>query len=322
MSPELKRQRIIVADFTLAKYKPLEAWLTRDAIEMTSVNDPNKFHKLLEKNRYDLCLVNLLIGGVGPQELISNIRKICKSDEIKVVVVSRQLQRINIENSIRAGAIDFVADPFDPEILLQRILYHLAPKQIVDTAGFEKQPFENVEWDAVKLLIDGIELLSKSSKNQERPAFFKILTDLAAYCGSNRTSLVIVDMESNTGVVHASSDDPNFVDFPINLANYPEILHVVNTGSVVLIDDTTRNVMTRKIKDSVRSIEIGSVMVFPIRYQNEIRGVLTIRRPKASDLPPVEVLRVIHALSNTMAAHSNVHAMLRKIYRGYIDKAS
>lgn len=317
MNADIKGKRILVADFTLAKYKELEVPLRKEAVEITTVSDPAKLPRLLEKSRFDICMMNLLFGGGGPYELVNLVRKHSKNEDVRVVFVSKQVQRVNIENCIKAGAMDFVADPFEADVLQQRILYHLAPKHIVDTAGFEDQPFDKVDWNAVRLLVDGIELLSKSSKNQERPAFFKILQDLATYLASNRTSLIIVDVESNSGIVHASSDDPNFVDFPINLKDYPEIFHVVNTGSVVLIDDITRNIMTRKIKDNVKTIEIGSVMVFPIRYQNEIRGVLTIRRAKASDLPPVEVLRLIHALANTMAAHSNVHAMLRKIYRDY-----
>lgn len=322
MNEELKPKKILIADFTLAKYKELETLLKKDAVEITTVSDPAKFQRLLQKNRYEMCLVNLLFGGVGPRELMTSIRKQTKHEDMKVVFVSRQVQRVNIENCIKAGAVDFVADPFESEVLVQRVLYHLSPKQIVDTDGFEDQPFDKVDWNAVRLLVDGIELLSKSSKNQERPAFFKILQDLATFIGSNRTSLIIVDTESNSGIVHASSDDASFVDYPISLKDYPEILHVVNTGSVVLIDDITRNIMTRRIKENVKSIEIGSVMVFPIRYQNEIRGVLTIRRAKATDLPAVEVLRLIHALANTMAAHSNVHAMLRKIYRDFHGKAS
>ena len=144
-----------------------------------------------------------------------------------------------------------------------------------------------------------------------------ILEKVAVLLTSNRTSLIIVDSESNTGVVLASSDDPNFFDFPISLHEYPEILHVLHTGNFVLIDDVSQNSLTQKINEKVKTILIGSIMVFPVRYQGEVVGVLTIRRAQARELPSMQVMRILQAIANTMASHSNVKALLRKIYKEY-----
>lgn len=323
MSAQEKKnaKSVLFADFAVVKYNTLVDWLQKEGVSGATITDSARFLERIGLEHFDVCVVNLLLGGMGPFEMIANVRKMSKNPDIKIVVVSRQVHKVNIQNTIQAGANDFVAEPFENENLYHRILYHLSPKQILSPEGYEKSKVDSGDWNAVNLMLSSVELLSKTTRNQEHPTFLKILQNVAAFLNSNRTSLIIVEPENNTGVVLASSDDPNFYDFPIALHKYPEILHVMHTGSFVLIDDVSRNAMTKKINEEVKTIQIGSLMVFPVRFQNEIMGVLTVRRQKATEVPPLEVLRIMQALANTMAAHSNVKALLRRIYKDYSLKA-
>jgi len=317
MSEPKKFRKALFADFSVAKFQPLMDLLKADGILCETVSDPPKFMAKLNQEQFDVCILNLLMGGLGPFDLIRNIRQHSANPDIKIIVVSRQVQKLNIQNAIQAGANDFVAEPFENENVYHRILYHLAPKQVVEPKGYEASTPDNASWAYLELLLESTEILSRTSRTQEHETFMKILEKIAALLTSNRTSLIVVDVESNTGVVLASSDDPSFFDFPISLHKYPEILHVLHTGNFVLIDDVSQNSLTQKINEKVKTILIGSLMVFPVRYQGEVVGVLTVRRAQAHELPSMQVMRILQAIANTMASHSNVKALLRKIYKGY-----
>lgn len=318
---KVKRKRILVGDYAVAKYQSFIEWLGEEGVEVDAFTDPMRFLYQVKTESYELVIINLLLGSIGPFELLKEIKSTSKNPHVKVMVVSKQVQKENIQNTISAGASDFVMDPFDGVTLGHRVLYHMAPKKEVVPPGVERKELKHVDWEVVSLLVDGIEALSRLKKEEGHVSFYRVLKHVADFLGSNRTSLIIVDKESTAGLVLASSDDPDFHDFPIPLQNYPEILHVMNTGNTVLVENVASNLMTHKIKDKVKSIEIGSMMVFPIRFENDICGVVTIRLPKAKELPPLETLRVLHALANTMAAHSNMRVLLRKIYKGYVKKA-
>jgi CheY-like chemotaxis protein len=318
-SPE-KPFRVLFADFAVVKYNPVINILKEKDVVCEGVTDPPKFIEKIHNEFYDLAVVNLLLGGIGPFELIKSVRQNSMNSDIRIIVVSRQVQKANIQNTIKAGASDFVADPFEVENLSQRILYHLGPKKILDPSGFEDKKLGGVAYGPLCLLLEATEELSRMDRGKEHATFLKILQNVAKEVDSNRTSLIIVEPESSTGVVLASSDDPNFYDFPIALNKYPEILHVMHSASFVLIEDVARNSLTQKINDKVKSIPIGSLLVFPVRFQNEVTGVLTIRRPRAQEVPPIEVLRVLQAIANTLAAQSNVKALLRKLYKEYSPK--
>lgn len=317
MPPETKLRKALFADFSVAKFQPLIDLLKADGILCEAVTDPPKFMARLNQEAFDVCVLNLLLGGLGPFDLIRNIRQYSKNPEIKIIVVSRQVQKLNIQNAVQAGANDFVAEPFDNENVYHRILYHLTPKQVVEPRGYEATAPDTDSWQYIELLLEATEQLSRTGRNEEHETFMKILVKVAGIIDSNRTSLIVVDAESNTGIVLASSDDPSFFDFPISLHKYPEILHVLHTGNFVLIDDVSQNSLTQKINEKVKTILIGSLMVFPVRFQGEVVGVLTVRRSKAMHLPSMQVMRTLQAIANTMASHSNLKALLRKIYKNF-----
>lgn len=316
----LKAKKIIFADFAVGRYETLIRWLKKDGIHCEVFTDPSKFMSRMMEDPFDICVVNLLVGGIGPFQLIHTLRESSCHPDIKIIVVSKQVHKLNIQNTIQAGANDFVAEPFENENMYHRILYHLTPKTVVDLTRYEQPVAGEKNREYIKLLLDATELLSRTPRGQEHVTFLKILQDIALLLGSNRTSLIIVDEKSHSGLVLATSDNPNFHDFPIALSKYPEILHVMNTGNIVLVEDVSQNLLTKRISETVREIVIGSLMVYPVRFQGDIVGVLQIRRSKATELPSMEILRGIQAIANILAAQSNIRALLRRIYKDYALK--
>lgn len=310
-------KKVIFADFAVAKYQPVVDLLTADNVTAETVTDPPKFLSRVSAEPFDVCVINLLLGGLGPFELLKQVKEHSKNPDIKTIVISRQVQKLNIQNAIQAGANDFIAEPFENENIYHRILYHLTPKHIVEPQGYESTMPGAEAWEFLNLLLESTETLSRTPRQQDHASFLSILRSVAGLIQSNRTSLIIIDSESNTGVVLASSDDENFYDFPIALHKYPEIMHVLHTGNFVMVEDVSQNSLTHRISERVRTILIGSLMVFPVRFQNEVVGVLTIRRPQAHDMPSMQIMRVLQAIANTMASHSNVKALLRRLYKDF-----
>lgn len=310
-------KKVMFADFAVVKYTALMDRLRQEGMVADAVTDEKKFLARIAEESFDVCILNLLLGGIGPFELIRNVRSSSRNPDIKIIVVSKQVQKLNIQNTLKAGANDFMADPADNENLHGRIVYHLMPKKVIENLGADSTSIGKEAWPFLAVMLESTETLSKTPAQNISGAFYDILCHVARLLGSNRTSMMIVDEESNTAVVLASSDDPNFIDFPVVLDKYPEVLDVMHSGNFVLIDDVSKNQLTQAINDTVKSISIGSIMVFPVRYAGEVVGVLTVRRAKASDLPSLDILRVLQSLANTLAAHANIKASLRRIYRDY-----
>lgn len=190
----------------------------------------------------------------------------------------------------------------------------MVSKQVLETP--ERKPIhcseETVEW--LQALLDTTEILSRTPKHKTHDSLYKILNLISEKLKSNRTSLIAVDTLQNSAVVLASSDDALFRDFPVALDAYPEIQHALATGKVVLIDDVAKNSLTSSSMKHVKTIDIGALMVFPIWHRDEMTGVLLVRR-QAKSLPQTETVRITQAIANTMAVHSNMKVLLRRLYK-------
>lgn len=314
-------KRVLFVDTAKAKYVGLTNRLTKDGIVCDSTGDSSGFLSKLRDEHFDLCILNLMVAGMGPNELISSVRTNTRNRDLKVVILTKQVHTLNIRNAIRAGANDFIVDPFEEEGVYHRIHYHLTPKRIIDLDSLTDDG-SAVPNEYTRLILDSIEALSHAKKDAEQAAFVKVIQRVAAVAGSNRTSLIIVDSASNSGLVLASSDDPNFCDFQISLTKYPEILHVMSTGQFVCVSDVNTNQLTNQISQKIKDIPVGSMMVFPVLFRDEVIGVLSVRRPERSEIPAAMELKALQALANTLAAYSNIRASLRKLYKEFAKPAS
>lgn len=315
-------RKVIFADLATVKYQGVIKSLENQRIQCIQVTQVPELLTHLGSERFDICVVNLLLGGIGPFELIENLRKGSANPEVKIIVVTRQVHKLNIQNSIRAGANDFIAEPFEASNLTSRILYHLGPIKVIEASGYSNSTPGGSDVGFLQLLLEAEEIMARTPRDQMHEGLLEVLQKVSARIESNRTSLIVVDAAMQTGVVLATSDDPKFYNFPISLQKYPEVSHVVHTESLIFVEDISQNPLTHSIQKNVKSIFIGSLVVFPVRFQGEVVGVLHVRRPKTKDLPSREQLRILQAVANLMAAHANVAVLLRRIYKDYSGPAA
>lgn len=309
-------KKILIGEMSSTRFTVLGDWLKKEGVSIDFATDADSLLEKVSTETYQLCLLNWLLGGIGPFQLIRQMRQESQNKDLKIMVLTRQVQKVNIQNAIKAGANDVIAEPFQNDALLNRIMYHLSPHKSLDSTAYEALELEKTQdLSLANLCFDICERLSRTERGQEPTALHQAVSEVASLMGSNRTSLVIADAGEVTGEVLASSDDPSFHNFPISLDKYPEIQHVVFSGKLVLIPDVKAHTLTTEINQRVKSIPIGSIMVVPVRYQNDVIGVLTIRRPQASEMPSFDKLRVLQVIANQMAAQSYIQILLRKIYK-------
>jgi len=315
-------RKVIFADLATVKYQGVLSSLEAQKISCEVITQVPDLLLRLGSERFDICVINLLLGGIGPFELIENLRKSSSNPDLKIIVVTRQVHKLNIQNSIRAGSNDFIAEPFETMNLVSRILYHLGPVKVIEASGYSTSLPGAAEVSFFRTLLLAEEVMAKTPRDKMHEGLLEVLKQVSSVIDSNRTSLIVVDEKRQSGVVLATSDDPKFYNFPISLHKYPEVSHVVHTESLIFVEDISQNPLTKSIQSNVKSIFIGSLVVFPVHYQGEVVGVLHVRRPKTKDLPSKESLRILQAVANLMAAHANVAVMLRRIYKDFSSSSA
>jgi len=97
----------------------------------------------IEKEKYDLVLLDLMLPGLRGEEVLQEIRK--KSD-ISVIAVSAKDDKDTRLSLLKAGADDYITKPFDTDELLVRIEVVLRRKgHIVQTSENFILRFKDIE---------------------------------------------------------------------------------------------------------------------------------------------------------------------------------
>lgn len=76
---------------------------------------------LLQKNEYDLVLLDYMMPGKTGLEVVQHIRKMNRNQDVKIMMLSAKSQQSDKERVLNAGANYFMAKPYSPIDLVKRV---------------------------------------------------------------------------------------------------------------------------------------------------------------------------------------------------------
>lgn len=155
---------------------------------------------LLEKDRYDLILLDLMLPAVSGEEIIQKVRN------TPIIVISAKSSSDNKVNCLLAGANDYITKPFDSNELLARIEVQLRQKNKYNIS-------ETLKYKDLELLNDNHTLILEDKKinlTKTEYAIFKqlLLNPLQVIPKNKLLDLISIDTEDcdeNSLKVHISN---------------------------------------------------------------------------------------------------------------------
>ncbi len=110
----------------------------------TKAQDATKALEHLEKENFDIILLDIMMPEVDGWELCQSIRKF---SDIPIIMITARDQQEDIVRGLRLGADDYVTKPFNAQELLARIealLRRTVPKNVIEVDGlrWEEERFE------------------------------------------------------------------------------------------------------------------------------------------------------------------------------------
>lgn len=93
--------------------------LEEEEYQVDEASDGNEAVELFEKNRYDLLVLDYMMPGLTGLEVIHHVRQ--KNKEVKILMLSAKSQQFEQDKVIEAGANYFIAKPFSPMELKDKV---------------------------------------------------------------------------------------------------------------------------------------------------------------------------------------------------------
>ncbi|MGY5847374.1 response regulator transcription factor [Salegentibacter sp. HM20] len=112
-------EKILVIEDNPMVIKSLEFKLKRDNYEVVMAHDGREAMSLLNEQRFDLVLTDLMLPFVTGTQLIQHIKT--NFPETPVIVLSTSKQENIIMDAFNLGVDDFITKPFNPNELSLRV---------------------------------------------------------------------------------------------------------------------------------------------------------------------------------------------------------
>lgn len=126
MMNDEKHYTILIVDDEPANIKILHE-LLRDDYRIRVANSGEKALEMVETGKLpDLILLDVMMPGINGYEVCSRLKQLEQAEKIPVIFLSGKNETDEIVRGFKAGAVDYVTKPFQPEELLTRLETQLA----------------------------------------------------------------------------------------------------------------------------------------------------------------------------------------------------
>ncbi len=138
-----KQYQVVIADSRAMAVKLLAEMEERPALALIDLGLPPSPHKPDE----GFALIRELLAQMG---------------EMKILVLSGQDEDVNIQHALTLGAVDFIAKPAEPALLLARLQHHLRLREVELQRSVQKAPFIIGQSDIMEVINQQIQQFADS----------------------------------------------------------------------------------------------------------------------------------------------------------------
>ena len=249
------------ADQTFAR--TLSRLLAENGYEAATLSTGEGLLEYLAVRAVDLVLLDLALPGQDGFSVLELLRRSPEHHDLPVIALTNGPLEDTSVRALGLGASDVIGKPVRVRELLARIRVHLRAGRTLNQARAEARSQAAL-----------VGLLREITTNLPPQELFQVLVrQVAAGLRIPRCSILFGRPGAEHLTVAAASEDPMLKDLSVDLARYPEIRRALDTGEVLLVEDTTSDPVYRGVAGHATT----SSLVLPFSIRGERAGVFFLR---------------------------------------------
>lgn len=158
-------KKILIVEDDVSIHNVIEELLKKENYITYNAYSGTEALLLLEKEKYDLILLDLMLPAISGEEIIEKIK------DTPIIVLSAKVSSEDKVNCLLSGANDYITKPFDSKELLARIEVQLRSKN-------KSNIIETIKYKDLELLNDSHTLLINNKKVNLTKTEYAILKHL------------------------------------------------------------------------------------------------------------------------------------------------
>ena len=146
-------KKILIVEDDVSIHNVIEELLKKENYIIFNAYSGTEALMMLEKENYDLILLDLMLPGANGEEIIEEVK------ETPIIVLSAKISSDDKVNCLLSGANDYITKPFDGKELLARIEVQLRSKN-------KHSNIETLKYKDLELLNDSHTLLINNKEER------------------------------------------------------------------------------------------------------------------------------------------------------------
>ena len=123
---------ILVVDDNQENLKVISSFLKEKKYRIALATDGNGAFKVLENNKIDLILLDIMMPGMDGFEVCRILKEKPETSDIPVIFLTARTETDDIIRGFQIGGVDYITKPFKKEELYARVNIHIQLKLIRD----------------------------------------------------------------------------------------------------------------------------------------------------------------------------------------------
>jgi two-component system cell cycle response regulator len=254
---------VLILDDDQTFARTVSRLLTENGYEAATMSTGEGLPEYLATRAVDLLLLDLALPGQDGFSILEMLRRSPAHRDLPVIALTGQPLEDTSVRALGLGASDVIGKPVRVRELLARIRVHLRAGRTLNQARAEARSQAAL-----------VELLREITTNLPPQELFQVLVrQVAAGLRIPRCSILFGRPGEERVTVAAASENPMLRDLSVEVARYPEIRRALDTGAVLLVQDTNSD----PVYQGVGSLDTTSSLVLPFSIRGERAGVFFLR---------------------------------------------
>ena len=292
--------RVLIADEDKQLSRNLANYMAKCGFQArVVVNGREARAEILEwKPRF--VLADLMLPEGTALSLIDFIKteKSLRHHFIHVLVTSAHNVAANVKQSLGCGAKDYIVKPFRYEDVVKRLIFHSRSyRQLRDIST---KDFSKVDEASLMLHLTDLVMRQALSGGKLEDTLFNLTRMVSMRVDGVRCS-IIQCLDQRLGYVVTSNDDRKASGITLDLYKYPEVLHVLNTQTLIAVENLAENSELRVLREKVKDIAFNSMIVCPVARRGRPFGVLSLRMPPEKETVSANEIRFVEIVAHVVS---------------------
>lgn len=274
----MQKIRVLIADDDNQMSRRLADHLQEHGFEVKTASNGKDARSQILEWKPKFVLADLILQEGNALELIDFVKseKELRHHFINVFVMSGHNIQSNVKAALDRGAKDYIVKPFRHEDILKRLVFHSRNyRGLADVSSKELSKFDE---SGLMLHLTDLVLRQALGSGTLENTLYNLSRMVSLKVDGVRCS-IIECVDQKLGVVVTSNDDRTASGIQLDLYKYPEVIHVMNTNTLIAIENLEDSPELKHIKGYLSNILFNSMIVCPVSRRGEQFGVLSLRLP-------------------------------------------